>query len=144
MEKELFIDVLKHYSKSSENEALTVISLKESFPFSQVLRILAARVSKDHNLEGQNHLLQQAAVYAADRGILKAALGEEPLIAAPPPRDLTPNGMSSFKASKETYQSRQAEVGSVSFKAERKGESIPSPVVEEPVSHPAEMPTAVR
>ncbi len=71
MEKELFIDVLKHYSKSSENEALNVISLKQAFPYSQVLHALAARLTKDHSMTGKEQALQSAAIYASDRGVLK-------------------------------------------------------------------------
>lgn len=71
MEKDLFIDVLKHYSKCSEGEALKVLSLKDDFPYSQLLHALSARLSKDHGLVDQSRELQLAAVYAADRGVLK-------------------------------------------------------------------------
>lgn len=83
MEKELFIDVLKHYSKSSESEALDIISLKENFPYSQVLHALAAKLGKDHQLGEQQKSLQSAAVYAADRSVLKNVMNGEELIMAP-------------------------------------------------------------
>ncbi|MBA4058598.1 MAG: hypothetical protein C0490_28035, partial [Marivirga sp.] len=71
MEKDLFIEVLQHYSKCSEGEALKVLSLKESFPYCQLLHTLSARLSKDHGLVDQSRELQLAAVYAADRAVLK-------------------------------------------------------------------------
>lgn len=71
METNLFIDVLKNYSESSEEEALKILALKESFPYSQILHALSARMSKDHGFTNQNSELQLAAVYAADRSVLK-------------------------------------------------------------------------
>ncbi|MEJ7645602.1 MAG: hypothetical protein WKF87_13500 [Chryseolinea sp.] len=79
MEKALFIDVLKHFSKSSENEALNVIALKQAFPYSQVLHALAARLTKDHGLNGIDHALQTAAIYASDRAVLKNVMTLEEL-----------------------------------------------------------------
>ncbi|HTE33403.1 MAG TPA: hypothetical protein VK666_23640 [Chryseolinea sp.] len=86
MEKQPFIDLLKNYSKSSEDEALSIIALKESFPFSQVLHILAARLAKDHNIAGHEQILQAAAIYAADRSILKNAMSGDPIVAGVPSR----------------------------------------------------------
>jgi len=71
VETNLFIDVLKNYSESSEEEAIKVLALKESFPYSQILHALSARMSKDHGFTNQNSELQLAAVYAADRSVLK-------------------------------------------------------------------------
>ena len=71
MEKENFIEVLRHYSESSEEEALSVLSLRESYPYSQLLHTLAARVSKDHDFINHQKELQLAAVYASDRSVLK-------------------------------------------------------------------------
>lgn len=71
MEPKQLVDLLHHYSGSSSQEATEVILLSNEYPYSQVLRALAARVSKDHNLANQQHLLQSAAVYSTDRSILK-------------------------------------------------------------------------
>ena len=71
MEKDNFIDVLRHYSESTEEEALRVLSLRESYPYSQLLHALSARVSKDHDFSNHSKELQLAAVYAADRSVLK-------------------------------------------------------------------------
>lgn len=71
MEPKQLVDLLHHYSGSSSQEATEVISLCNEYPYSQVLQTLAARVSKDHNLDNQQHLLQSAAVYSTDRSVLK-------------------------------------------------------------------------
>ncbi|HEU5292725.1 MAG TPA: hypothetical protein VFU05_18880, partial [Cyclobacteriaceae bacterium] len=71
MEPKKLVDLLHHYSGSSSQEAAEVISLRNQYPYSQVLQALAARVSKDHNLDDQQHLLQSAAVYSTDRSVLK-------------------------------------------------------------------------
>ncbi len=86
MEKDLFIEVLKHYSQSSEQEALGVVALKENFPYSQVLHALSARVSKDHDFIEHPHELQLAAVYAADRSVLKDIMTLDTLMVAKPRR----------------------------------------------------------
>ena len=71
MEPKQLVDLLHHYSGSSSQEATEIISLCNEYPYSQVLQALAARVSKDHNLESQQRLLQSAAVYSTDRSVLK-------------------------------------------------------------------------
>jgi hypothetical protein len=71
VDKIQFATILKHYSDSSVEEAQEVLSLKGLFPYSQLLHVLAARVSKDHGFSNQQTELQLAAVYAADRLVLK-------------------------------------------------------------------------
>ncbi|HEX6889281.1 MAG TPA: hypothetical protein VF141_01265 [Chryseolinea sp.] len=82
MEKESFIDVLRHYSKITEEEALRVVSLRESYPYSQLLHALTARVSKDHDFINHSKELQLAAVYAADRSVLKDVMTLDNLLPA--------------------------------------------------------------
>lgn len=80
VEKNLFIKVLNHYADSSVEEAKEVLSLKESFPYSQLLHALSARLAKDHGFSTQQAELQLAAVYAADRGVLKEVMTEQTII----------------------------------------------------------------
>ncbi|RAW01249.1 hypothetical protein [Pseudochryseolinea flava] len=77
MEKDQFIHVVNHFSGSSVQEAQEVLSLKESFPYSQLLHALSARVTKDHGFSNHAGELQLAAVYAADRAALKEIMLEE-------------------------------------------------------------------
>lgn len=79
MDKQQLTDLLSHYTASSTQEATDVISLCDQYPYSQFLHALAARVSKDHNLENQQHILQSAAVYSTDRSVLKQIMTEEPM-----------------------------------------------------------------
>jgi tetratricopeptide (TPR) repeat protein len=81
VEKDNFLDVLRHYSESTEEEALRVLSLRESYPYSQLLHALSARVSKDHDFSNHSKELQLAAVYAADRSVLKDVMTLDNLLA---------------------------------------------------------------
>jgi hypothetical protein len=69
--KSQFLDVVQHFSDSSVEEAQEILSLKASFPYSQLLHALSARVSRDHGFSNQQSELQLAAVYAGDRTVLK-------------------------------------------------------------------------
>lgn len=71
MEKKQLVDLLHHYNSSSTEEAKEVLSLRDEYPYSQVLQALSARVSKDHGFENQQLFLQSAAVYSTDRSVLK-------------------------------------------------------------------------
>lgn len=71
MDKAQLIDILHHYSSTSPQEAEELVLLREAYPYSQVLQALAARVSKDHNFNNQQQILQSAAVYSTDRAVLK-------------------------------------------------------------------------
>jgi len=74
VEKETFIKLLERYPESTAGEAQAVIMLKEAFPYSQVLHALSARLSKEQGFSTQTQELQLAAVYAADRGVLKEVM----------------------------------------------------------------------
>lgn len=76
METRQLVDLLHHYSGSSSQEAAEVISLRDQYPYSQVLQALSARVSKDHNFDNQQLLLQSAAVYSTDRAVLKEIMSK--------------------------------------------------------------------
>ncbi|HEY5919863.1 MAG TPA: hypothetical protein VIU13_20735 [Chryseolinea sp.] len=81
MEKDNFLDLLQHYSENTEEEALYILSLRESYPYSQLLHALSARVSKDHDFSNHSKELQLAAVYAADRSVLKDVMTLDNLLA---------------------------------------------------------------
>jgi hypothetical protein len=71
VDKSQFLNVVQHFSDSSVEEAQEILSLKEIFPYSQLLHALSARVSRDHGFSTQQSELQLAAVYAVDRSVLK-------------------------------------------------------------------------
>lgn len=66
-----FTKFLHHFSGSSVKEAEMVLQLKDAYPFSQLLHVLSARVSQDHGFSNNKSELQLAAVYSADRTVLK-------------------------------------------------------------------------
>jgi len=69
-----FLKVLQHFPATSFQQAEALLTLKENFPFSQVLHSLSARVSKDHEISNSKSMLQLAAVYSADRAVLKEVM----------------------------------------------------------------------
>ena len=75
MEKDLLKKILQNYPSSSVSEAKDLHSLREAYPYSQLLHVLAARSSKEHGFVDQQTELQLAAVYSADRAILKSMMG---------------------------------------------------------------------
>jgi hypothetical protein len=76
VDKKQLTDLLNHYTDSSSEEATEVIALCDQYPYSQVLQVLAARVSKDHSLKNQQVMLQSAAVYSTDRSVLKQIMSD--------------------------------------------------------------------
>ena len=75
MEKDLLKKILQNYPTSSVEEAKDLHSMREAYPYSQLLHVLAARTSKEHGFAEQQSELQLAAVYSADRAILKNLMG---------------------------------------------------------------------
>ena len=71
MDQKDFNRLLHAPDAATQVEAQEVLTLKEDFPFSQLLHALSARVAKDHGLSNQQEELQLAAVYASDRNVLK-------------------------------------------------------------------------
>jgi hypothetical protein len=106
VEKDLFTKVLHNYPSSTAEEAQELLSLKERFPYSQLLHVLSARASKDHGFSHQQNELQLAAVYSADRGILKHMMsgkGYSNGAVEPHPTSLT-NAVSSGKKDEKPPQ----------------------------------------
>lgn len=77
MTKTEFKELLHRYTKSTQKEAEQVLLLEKEYPYSQLLHSLAARLSKDHSLPSQQEELQMAAVYSADRHVLKQIMSGE-------------------------------------------------------------------
>lgn len=78
VDKTEFLQLLQHYATTSVDEAQEIASLRTQYPYSQLLQTLAARSSKDHGLQHQQRDLQMAAVYAADRALLKDIITLQP------------------------------------------------------------------
>lgn len=98
VDKNNFVTLLQHYAESSLEEAEEIVSLKLTYPYSQLLRTLSAKVSKDHNLENHQTELQMAAVHAADRSVLKEIISstvEQPVVIQPAIDGVQTDGQSS-------------------------------------------------
>lgn len=91
MDRNQFVTILNRYTGSTLQEAEEIASLKSKFPYSQLLHILSARVSKDHGLNDHQSVLQLAAIHSADRTVLKEIINvvaeeslSRPSAASPP------------------------------------------------------------
>ncbi len=71
VDKKDFNRLLQTPQACTSVEAQVLLSLKDDYPFSQMLHALSARVSKDQGFSNQKDELQLAAVYASDRNVLK-------------------------------------------------------------------------
>jgi hypothetical protein len=78
VDKNSFTSLLHRYSGTSPEEAEAIVSLKDDYPFSQLLQTLAARVSRDHDFSNHPQLLEVAAIHAADRVVLKELITFRP------------------------------------------------------------------
>jgi len=74
IDKKTFAESLQNFNKISTDDASRLCALREEFPYSQVLQVLAARLSKEHQLSSEKQDLQLAAVYSADRSVLKEVM----------------------------------------------------------------------
>lgn len=78
MNKTEFLELIRNFPESTKDEVHTVLNLSQAHPYSQILHALAARLSKENQLENHQHILQLAAVYASDRHILKELMVLQP------------------------------------------------------------------
>lgn len=74
MEREHFNSLLVNYTCLTEQEALDLVELASEFPFSQVVRNLAARAAQDADHPAKEKMLHQSAVYSTDRQALKEVM----------------------------------------------------------------------
>ncbi|MCE2732968.1 MAG: hypothetical protein ACK5WV_16415 [Chryseotalea sp.] len=71
MNKTEFLALIQHYPNATAEQAQAVLNLEKLYPYSQLLHTLSARLAQEHQLPVQQAELQLAAVYAADRNVLK-------------------------------------------------------------------------
>jgi len=71
VDKNRFTALLKEYTQTSAEEAQRIIALRDAYPYAQLLHAIAARSSKDNAMPEHQSLLSMAAIYAADRSVLK-------------------------------------------------------------------------
>ncbi len=81
----LFSDLLTNYTALSKDEAETLVAVQHQYPYSQVVRALAARGAHDCRLPGNENVLQLSAVYSTDRAVLKSVMSHlpQPRLASP-------------------------------------------------------------
>jgi antitoxin component of RelBE/YafQ-DinJ toxin-antitoxin module len=74
VEREHFNSLLVNYTCLTEQEALDLAVLTDAFPFSQVIRNLAARGAQDADLPSKEKMLHLSAIYSTDRQALKEVM----------------------------------------------------------------------
>ncbi|QOI98209.1 MAG: hypothetical protein HRU69_12255 [Flammeovirgaceae bacterium] len=71
MNKVDLISLIQRFPSSTQDEARQLLTLRNQYPFSQVLQGLAARACSDHGIQEHAVLLQEAAIHSTDRSVLK-------------------------------------------------------------------------
>jgi len=84
-----FRSLVKNYTALTSEEYAALRDLATKYPYSQVLHVLEARTSKDLKLTEHGSLLNQAAIYATDRAIVKKSL-TAPVLPRQAPAEATP------------------------------------------------------
>jgi len=74
LEKQRFHTLLNNYTSLTSEEAQVLISLEKEFPYSQVIRSLAARATHDHDLPEKEEQLHLGAIYTTDRAVFKSVM----------------------------------------------------------------------
>jgi hypothetical protein len=74
VEREQFNNLLTNFTSLTEDESMQLVALSKDFPYSQVIRNLAARAAQDSNLPSKENLLHLSAIYSTDRSALKAMM----------------------------------------------------------------------
>ena len=80
--------ILSRFGELTEADENDIQRSLNEYPYSQVLHVLMARVSRDLRLPSQERCLSQAAIYSTDRNILKGIMDAPHLMprrSAPPP-----------------------------------------------------------
>lgn len=78
LNKQKFSQLVKDYNHISTDERNKLHELVANYPYSQVLHTLVAKANKDAKTEIANQTLGFAAMYAADRGVLKEIIEAQP------------------------------------------------------------------
>jgi hypothetical protein len=74
LEKEHFLFLVENYTNLTQEEAVELTLLQEHFPYSQIVRNLAARASQDNAMDSREHLLHMSAICTTDRAVLKSIM----------------------------------------------------------------------
>jgi tetratricopeptide (TPR) repeat protein len=66
--------LVQDFTSLQEEDANELKTLKVWYPYSQIIHNLAARAAQDLNLPERDFFLQQSAIYATDRAVLKSIM----------------------------------------------------------------------
>jgi len=83
LNKQKFSQLVKDYNSISTDDRNKLHELVSNYPYSQVLHTLIAKANKDANTDIANQTLGYAAMYAADRSVLKEVIETRPASVKP-------------------------------------------------------------
>lgn len=79
LEKHRFKSITENFTALTGEEANDLLFLEKEFPYSQVIRSLAARATQDNLLPDKEDQLHLAAIYTTDRAVFKSIMSASPL-----------------------------------------------------------------
>lgn len=74
MERDQFNLLLSRYTSLTAEETANLISLRQEFPYSQVIQGMTARAAQDNSLKEKEQYLHLSAIYSTDRAALKSIM----------------------------------------------------------------------
>jgi tetratricopeptide (TPR) repeat protein len=80
VDKQSFIALVNNYTNTSPKDAAALAAIQKKYPYSQLIHTLVSRSVNDQKINGADKFIQHAAIYAADRSLLKEVLTSSILI----------------------------------------------------------------
>jgi predicted Zn-dependent protease len=74
VERDQFNLLLSKYTSLNAEETANLISLRQEFPYSQVIQGMTARGAQDNSLKEKEQYLHLSAIYSTDRAVLKSII----------------------------------------------------------------------
>jgi hypothetical protein len=85
LDRKEFHNLLNNFTSLTADEAIALVKLEQLFPYSQVIRGLAARGTQDNRLAIREDQLHLAAIYTTDRAVFKSIMTAAPVDRKPTP-----------------------------------------------------------
>ncbi len=74
MDKQGLRTLVKNYTSTTAKDTAALAAIQKKYPYSQLIHQLVSRSVKDQKIKGAEKFIQHAAIYTADRSLLKEIL----------------------------------------------------------------------
>lgn len=118
LNKQKFSQLVKDYNSISSEDRNKLHELVSTYPYSQAIHTLIAKANKDANTAIANQTLGYAAMYAADRGVLKEIIESKPQ-APDEPTAILPNTETQSNLSEKSTDTQTEQTPYVKRKSEQ-------------------------